>query len=210
MKYIFFKVLSCIISFYCGVIRYYPFDKVRYIKARIYTMYLSKYLNKISEKSYVFPPLNHHGLGNVTIGSHSLIGKCSIINAVTKYLNDNYNPLIKIGNNVEIGEYAHISSINSIIINDYVLTGRWLTIVDNSHGKFILEDLEICPTHRRLYTKGGVVIEDHVWIGDKVSIMAGVRIGRCSIIGSNSVVTHDIPAFSMAAGVPAKIIRSLK
>jgi acetyltransferase-like isoleucine patch superfamily enzyme len=53
-----------------------------------------------------------------------------------------------------------------------------------------------------------VVIEEDVWIGVRVTICPGVRIGRGSVIGAGSVVTRDIPEYSVAAGVPARVIRS--
>lgn len=210
MKKVFISLISLIINLYCRIFRLFHLDRLSYFSARIYTIYISNYLKVLGEGSCIYPPLKYCGLEKVTIGNNSLIGKHSVVNAVTTYLNDKYNPSIEIRNYVDIGEYAHISSINKIIIDDYVLIGRWLTIIDNSHGKFTLEDLKIQPTHRKLYTKGEVYIGDHVWIGDKVSIMPGVNIGRCSIIGSNSVVTHDIPEFSLAVGVPARVIKNLK
>ena len=60
---------------------------------------------------------------------------------------------------------------------------------------------------RKVVSKGAVVIDDNVWIGDKVSIMPGVHIGEGSIIAANAVVTKNIPPYSIAAGVPAKVIR---
>ena len=60
-----------------------------------------------------------------------------------------------------------------------------------------------------LYRKGPVVIEDNVWIGEKASIMPGVHIGKGAIIAANSVVTHDVPAYAVVAGVPAKIVKQL-
>jgi acetyltransferase-like isoleucine patch superfamily enzyme len=56
---------------------------------------------------------------------------------------------------------------------------------------------------RKLFSKGPVVIEDDVLIGENVSILPGVRIGKASIIGAGAVVTKDIPPFSIAKGVPA-------
>ena len=52
-----------------------------------------------------------------------------------------------------------------------------------------------------------VVIGDDVWIGERVIIMPGVHIGSGSIIGANAVVTHDIPPYSIAGGVPARVIK---
>ncbi|MBR0310679.1 MAG: hypothetical protein IJQ97_07320 [Paludibacteraceae bacterium] len=54
-----------------------------------------------------------------------------------------------------------------------------------------------------------VVIDDNVWIGEKSSILPGVHIGRGAIVAANSVVTHDVPAYSVVAGVPAKVIKQL-
>lgn len=210
MKNSLLYLVSFFINLYSHFYRICSLRKISYINARIYTIFLSNYLRSIGKGTCIYPPLNYSGLQNVNIGRNSLVGKYSVINAVTNYLNYTYDPNIEIGDYVDIGEYAHISSINKIVIKNYVLTGRWLTIVDNSHGGFVKEDLKVRPTHRKLYTKGEIFIGDHVWIGDKVSVMPGVSIGRCSIIGSNSVVTHDIPEFSLAVGVPAKVIKSLK
>jgi acetyltransferase-like isoleucine patch superfamily enzyme len=121
-----------------------------------------------------------------------------------------FTPSITIGDNCSIGEYCHITSINSITIGNGVLTGRWVTITDNSHGSSSLEEFYIQPSKRKLYSKGSVVIEDNVWIGDKVTILPGVHIGYGSIIGANAVVTKDVPANCVVGGNPAKIIKVIK
>ncbi len=58
-----------------------------------------------------------------------------------------------------------------------------------------------------LYTQGGITIEDDVWLGYGVVVLDNVRIGKGSVIGAGSVVTRDIPAGVIAAGVPAKVIK---
>lgn len=58
-----------------------------------------------------------------------------------------------------------------------------------------------------LYTQSGITIEDDVWLGYGVVVLDNVRIGKGSVIGAGSVVTHDIPAGVIAAGVPAKVIK---
>ena len=55
-----------------------------------------------------------------------------------------------------------------------------------------------------------IIIEDEVWIGANVTILPGVRIGKCSVIGAGSVVTKDVEEYSIYAGVPARKIRQLK
>ncbi len=121
----------------------------------------------------------------------------------------NFTPEITIGNNCSIGDNGHITAINKIHLGDNVLLGPKVLITDNSHGQINIEELDIAPNKRALFSSGPVIIEDNVWIGEKASIMPNVRVGKGSIIAANSVVTKDIPAYCLAAGVPAKIIKQL-
>lgn len=120
-----------------------------------------------------------------------------------------YSPYIQIGNGVSIGEDAHISCINKILIGDNVLTGKKVLISDNAHGASIKDLLNAAPLTRPLVSKGPVIIEDNVWIGEKASILPGVHIGKGAIIGANAVVTKDVPPYSIVAGIPAIIIKQL-
>ena len=116
--------------------------------------------------------------------------------------------MICIGDNVSIGDYNHITATKGIIISDGVLTGRFVTISDNNHGNTDFESMHIRPENRQVVTKGEVTIGKNVWIGDKVTILSNVKIGEGSIIGANSVVTKDVPPFSIAVGVPAKVVKT--
>lgn len=93
------------------------------------------------------------------------------------------------------------------MLTNGVLTGPNILITDNAHGASMAELLDTPPRLRPLHSKGPVVIEDNVWIGEKSSIMPGVHIGKGAIIAANSVVTHDIPSYCVAAGIPAKLLR---
>lgn len=68
----------------------------------------------------------------------------------------------------------------------------------------------MAPNQRPLYSKGAVHIGNNVWIGQNACIMPGVTIADGAIIAANSVVTHDIPAYSVAAGAPAKVIKHIE
>lgn len=61
----------------------------------------------------------------------------------------------------------------------------------------------------KLIKREKIIVEDDVWIGAHVTILPGVKIGECAVIGSGAVVTQDVPPYSIVAGVPAKVIRTL-
>ena len=87
-----------------------------------------------------------------------------------------------------------------------MLIGKWVSIVDNNHGKTDAISLSSPPLERELISKGPIVIGDKVWIGDKVTILSGVTIGNNAVIAANAVVTKDVPAYSVVAGNPARIV----
>lgn len=143
---------------------------------------------------------------NVIIGHHSEIMRNCVIETVPT---GKEKPVLTIGNNVSIGEYSHITCANKVIIGDGLLTGRFVLITDNSHGQNSISEMEVRPLDRKVYSKGHVVIEENVWIGDKVTILPGVTVGRGAVIAANSVVSKDVPAYSVVGGIPAKVIKIL-
>lgn len=148
----------------------------------------------------------------ISIGQDTLIGDYGRLAANCCYKNtlQTFSPEIQIGNNCNIGPQSHITAISAIIIGNNVRTGPRVLITDNAHGESNKEFLDMAPNYRPLYSKGPVIIDDNVWIGEGAMIMPGVRIGKGSIIAANSVVTKDIPPYSVAAGIPAKIIKTMK
>ena len=130
--------------------------------------------------------------------------ECIVDNVIQR---QKLTPKLTIGNNCSFGAFNHITSINKIKIGNRCLTGKWVTITDNSHGKTDFESLQVEPIRRPLYSKGPVYIGNDVWIGDKATILPGVTIGDGAIIAANAVVTKDVPSYSIVAGNPAHIIK---
>ena len=149
------------------------------------------------------------GIDCITIREGTCFGKELVLTAWKEYEGDIFHPKIRIGKNCSFGDFAHITAINEIIIGNNVLTGRWVTITDNGHGNSTLENLNLPPIKRKLYSKGPVIIGNNVWIGDKATILPGVTIGEGSIVGANTVVTKDVPPYSVIGGNPAEIIKRL-
>lgn len=127
--------------------------------------------------------------------------------AIDKHNGLNFNPEIKIGNDVSINYDVHIACVDTVEIGEGSLLGSKVFITDHFHGDTTYESMHIPPSKRLLTSKGQVVIEENVWIGEGVVIMPGVTIGNNSVIGANAVVTRNIPAFSVAVGNPAKVIK---
>lgn len=142
--------------------------------------------------------------GNVSIGSNSHLGRYAVL--TTWRTKENVGRIV-MGDGVRVGDYCHFSSANEIIVEDGVLMGRFVSIVDNSHGVFNKNELSLPPSKRPIVSKGKVRICKNVWIGDKVTICPNVTIGESTIIGANSVVTKDVPPFSVAAGNPCSVIK---
>lgn len=173
--------------------------------------YYKKRLANIGKNSQIgqnFSIINPDG---ISIGDN-FSGGCDIAlwswNAVN-IKGDDCKLIIK--NNVSITDRCIISAANRIEIGNGCLLGRDTFITDNSHGKNItLEELDISPHERDIYSKGTVIIGDNVWTGKNVCIMPNVKIGNGAIIGANSVVTHNIPPYSVAVGSPAKVIKTIK
>jgi lipopolysaccharide O-acetyltransferase len=121
------------------------------------------------------------------------------------------NPLIRFGKDVQINDFVHIGAIESVTIHDHVLIASRVFISDHNHGCYSgrspHSDPHSVPVERQL-SSSPVVIEENVWIGESVSILPGVTIGRGSIIAAQSVVSRSIPPNSIAAGAPARVIKT--
>lgn len=111
---------------------------------------------------------------------------------------------------VTIGHYTHINEnvfIQSAIIGNYVLIAPNVSLLSNSH---IHENPDMPILQQGMTANNPVIIKDNVWIGRSVIVMPGCVIGEGSIIGAGAVVTKDIPPFSIATGIPAKVTKQRK
>ena len=155
-----------------------------------------------------------------TISSFAEFGKNSRIGYPFQIKGTNkYTPRIKyihIGEGVNLGAGVTIFATRAhVFIGKRSFSGPNLTIMTGDHpsdilGRFIADnkkaDLERNGVDISKYDKK-VVIDEDVWMGSNVTILKGVHIGRGAIIAAGSIVTHSLPAYCVAGGVPAKVLR---
>lgn len=108
---------------------------------------------------------------------------------------------IEIGSHTFINYGSSIAARTSVKIGSYCHLGHYLFVMDNNQHDVV--------RHWELPPSEPVVIEDNVWIGSKVVVLPGVRIGCRAVIGAGSIVTKDIPPRCVAAGNPARVVRHL-
>lgn len=147
---------------------------------------------------------------NIYIGKAFAVGPQCRLQTWPVYNNQKmgYDPKLIIGDNVSFMSCCHVSCMNSVEIGNGVLLGDNVFITDNYHGSDNPHDLAVPPLQRHLYSKGPVKIGNNVWLGRNVCVMPSVTIGEGSVIGANSVVTHNIPPFSIYGGVPSHPLKS--
>jgi len=177
---------------------------------RVFWYALKRRFNQVGEASFIEYPVVTLGEKYITIGSDFYAYARLRLEAYDCHLGNAYHPRIIIGNSVSLNYDCHIACINQVVIGDNVLIGSKVHITDHSHGSISQEALATPPAQRALVSKGPVIVENNVWIGEGVVVLPGVRIGKNSIIGANAVVTKDIPPNCVAGGVPARVIRRLE
>lgn len=115
---------------------------------------------------------------------------------------------IEVGDDVFLGPGAHISAHRvKVSIGDWVMFGPSVTILAGDHNTSVVGVPMRFVEAKRPMDDQDVVIESDVWIGANVTVLKGVRIGRGSIIGAGALVNRSIPPYSVAVGVPARVLR---
>jgi lipopolysaccharide O-acetyltransferase len=130
--------------------------------------------------------------------------------AISRYHNQQFSPKIRIGNQVRISRHVQIAATHFVEIGDNVLIGSGVVITDHNHGQYSEESTppDIAPSLRPLDHDRRVVIGKNVWLGAGAIVTPDSVIGEGAVIGANSVVIGPIPPFSVAVGLPARVIKT--
>jgi acetyltransferase-like isoleucine patch superfamily enzyme len=170
-------------------------------KARImHSGKLSVGKNFIAEE---YCEINCLSVNGINIGDKVTIGTYALIRPTGKYGGE-IGLGLTVGNNSNIGPFAYIGCSGMITIGNNVMISPRVSIYAENHN-FSSVDMTM---KEQGVTRENVIIEDDCWIAANSVVLAGVTIGKGSIIAAGSVVTKNIPPYSIAAGVPAKVIKS--
>jgi lipopolysaccharide O-acetyltransferase len=178
------------------------------IRKKIYNSLLARRLGV--QRLNIHPDAYIRGLAHIAMGKNFYAGRQFWLEAVTSHGGKTFTPRIVIGDDVSVNDSVHIAATNYVEIGNNVLMASKIYISDHNHGSYQGDnqsDPEMPPNIRPVSCDGRVVIEDNVWLGEFVTVLPGVTIGRGCIIGSNSVVTKSIPAHSVAVGSPARVVK---
>jgi acetyltransferase-like isoleucine patch superfamily enzyme len=146
---------------------------------------------------------------NIEVGERCRISGQTTFSGRTVPRVDGQQPLLSIGNNVDISWQTTIAVGTVVSIGDNVrIAGRGFLAGYPGHPINPQARAQGKPDDES--QAGDIVLEDDVWLATGVSVMAGVRIGKGCIVAAGSVVTHDLPAGVLAAGIPAKVIKKLE
>jgi acetyltransferase-like isoleucine patch superfamily enzyme len=136
-----------------------------------------------------------------TNDSYILIGHDSYLSSRC-FLNT-FNGWISLGRNCTVNSYAILYGHGGLQIGNDVRIAPQVMIMPMNH---IYEDPQVAIRKQGIRTQG-IKIEDDVWLGAGAIILDGVTIGKGSVIGAGAIVTKDIPPYSVAVGVPAKVLK---
>ncbi|MEN8154176.1 MAG: acyltransferase [Acidobacteriota bacterium] len=133
----------------------------------------------------------------ISIGDNVLIGRNSVLSCK--------------GGDIEIDDFSNIGPDNIIIsessikIGKYVFTAGKLYMIAGGNHSFDRKDIPIW--HQPSVSKGGIIIEDDVWIGASSTILDGVKIGKGAIVGAATLVHKKVKSYTVSLGVPAQVVK---
>ena len=137
--------------------------------------------------------------GRLEIGAHALFEPDVWITAPAP-------ARVRIGSGTFLNLGVMIAALESVEIGSHCMLANGCLVTDANHR---FDDLSRPVTWQGFTSRGPTRVADNVWLGAHVVVTSGVTIGERCVIGANSVVTEDIPPFSVAAGAPARVLRQI-
>lgn len=164
-----------------------------------YAKYIEAGKNLIVED---YAEINARSARKIILGNRVTIGKFAIIRPGNLYGGE-IGEGLKVGDHSNIGPYSYIGCSGYIEIGNQVMISPRVSIYAENH---VFDEITRTIKSQGVKRKQ-VVIEDDCWIASNTIILAGVTIGKGSVVAAGSVVTSDVPPYSVVGGVPARLIK---
>lgn len=179
---------------------------IRPVALKLARVYMARYqFANLGARSLVRPPVRAiTNARHIWIAQDVFIAQGAYLSVVTESRGRAYRPCLTIGAGTCIGADFVVSCAHSVRIGSKVLIADRVLIADSFHG---YSDRTRPVIDQPLEVGGETSIGDGAFIGVNAVVLPGVRVGAHAVIGAGSVVTHDIPAFAVAAGNPARVLR---
>jgi acetyltransferase-like isoleucine patch superfamily enzyme len=182
-------------------------DLVRYpmrraeLRSRLMRPYWTRRFQSFGDGTIVHRPGGVFGAHQIAIGHQTLILAGTFLSVETPAWT-RPAPVLRIGDRVGIRPYCMISATEEITIEDDVIIGAFSSVIDSNHTfaegrpNVMHNSLDSAP----------IRIGRGTWLAERVAVLKGSVIGRCCIVGANSVVRGELPDYSIAVGSPARVV----
>lgn len=171
------------------------------LRSRMMAPYWRRRFHHFGEGAIVHKPAWVYGPQQISIGAHSLVLQGTWL-SVESQAWGRPAPTLTIGSRVGIRPYCMISAAERIDIEDDVIIAAFSSVIDSDHTY----DLGRPNVMHNPLATAPIRIGRGTWIAERVAVLRGANIGRCCIIGANSVVKGEIPDYSIAVGAPARVV----
>jgi acetyltransferase-like isoleucine patch superfamily enzyme len=178
----------------------YPMRRAQ-LQARLTRPYWSRRFHSFGAEAIIHRPGSVFGAHQIAIGSHSLILAGTYLSVETVAWS-RPAPALRIGDRVGIRPYCMISASEEIVIEDDVIIGAFSSVIDSDHT---FAEGRPNVMHNSV-ASAPIRIGRGTWLAERVAVLRGSVIGRCCIVGANSVVRGELPDYSIAAGAPARVV----
>jgi acetyltransferase-like isoleucine patch superfamily enzyme len=173
------------------------------VQAKLFSLLAAGAFAHFGSRSIIETPARLGGEERIALGDRVYFGAGSWLQALPD--GDNRSVAISISNGVSSSGGCVISAVRSVVIEEEVLLARNVYISDHIHK---YTDTNLPVLEQGCDKIAAVRICRGAWLGQNVVVCPGVTIGRGAVIGANSVVNRSIPEFSVAAGSPARVLKT--
>jgi carbonic anhydrase/acetyltransferase-like protein (isoleucine patch superfamily) len=174
------------------------------LRGKVFSLLISGAFAHFGRKTVLMCPIRLDGEERIAIGDRVFVGPGSWLQTLPDA--DNTSVAVSIGKGSSFAGACVISAVRSVILEDNVLLARNVYISDHIH-RYMETDIPVMA--QGVDKVAPVLIKRGAWLGQNVVVCPGVTIGTGAVIGANSVVTNSIPEYCVAAGAPARVLKTI-